>query len=197
MLPTYGGLYVTHGIPQCTASACYTPHAETGACSCPAGFVPHGPYNVLDDRGCPSGNPPYGWSSAYFCVQGTPTTDSDFGGVYQRTAAEGCVANNPWTGGCTCPAGMQAIELVTDGACWLNRRTGICWNPSATPVSFGGTYQLDDGSSCTVANPATGGCSCPAGTTSRVIRAVHGPSDIGCSKSGSQGANLHVCTATP
>jgi hypothetical protein len=50
----------------------------------------------------------------------------------------------------------------------------VCQKPTATPVSFGGTFQLDDPGAygCRAANPNTGACSCPAGFVAQPNRVI-------------------------
>jgi hypothetical protein len=81
------------------------------------------------------------------------------------------------------------------GACGgiIGSRIGVCMNTGATSSAFGGAYEVDDAGAagslgCRAANPFTGGCSCPAGTTAHGYRVeVDTPSFIG--------AVIFVCTA--
>jgi hypothetical protein len=154
--------------------------------------------NLVDNRGCPNNNPPYGWTAIDVCYAGAFTASSDFGGFYQHEGAT-CTVANPLAGGsCACPSGSQAIELIVDGACYLNNNVAFCYNPTATLASFGGAYQVSDNTSygnggCVVSNPATNACSCPSGTTAVSIEAEYGPSTSGCSSSGIASGHLYVC----
>jgi hypothetical protein len=97
-------------------------------------------------------------------------------------------------GACSCPTGSQAIELVADGGCYENTKVGFCWNGSAPRTSFCGAYSTGDTYGCLVANPATGGCSCPGDCTSIAIRSIYGPGTGGdCTNSGAFGAQLNIC----
>jgi hypothetical protein len=151
--------------------------------------------NFVDNRGCPSNNPPYGWTALDVCYKGTFTASSDFGGAYQHQGTT-CTVGNPLAGGsCACPSGSSAIDLVVDGACYINNNISFCYNASAARVSFGGAYQLSDNTSygCVVSNPATGACSCPSGTTAVSIEAEYGPSTSGCSNTNIASGHLNVC----
>ena len=100
----------------------------------------------------------------------TITTESsgvyDFGGMY----GEPNVAyTNPATGANTCPSGYTSKKILgTSGTDW---GAYFCYKDyTGNPIyDFGGMYDYTDGNVCSHANPATGGCSCPSGYTSRVI----------------------------
>jgi hypothetical protein len=155
--------------------------------------------DLLDERGCPSNNPPYGWQSLMVCAA-SYTPGADFGGAYQRYGTT-CYVGNPSAGGqCACPTGTQAIELVVDGQCYHDVNIGLCWDPTATRTAFGGAYQTSTGgflnnTTCVVKNPATNDCTCPAGTTAASISDVYGqgPPDSQCTKSGATSGNLYFC----
>jgi hypothetical protein len=187
---------VTNG-QKCTTAACYTTNDATGSCGCPSGFA-SAQVQMLDERGCPTGNAPYGWSGLNVCYAGTFTSASDFGGVYQ-TDGTTCVGN-PMTSAvdCSCPAGSQAIELTVDGACYAATTIGVCWNGSAPLTTFGGAYetapaQFGGGTTCVVKNPATSACSCPTGTSAVAFDTVNGRGFGSCSSSGAKPASLYFC----
>ncbi|MGH7438928.1 MAG: hypothetical protein ACRENE_24845 [Polyangiaceae bacterium] len=154
--------------------------------------------NVIDNRGCPSNNPPYGWTAIDVCYKGTFTASADFGGAYQHQGTT-CTVGNPLAGGaCACPSGSSAIDLVVDGSCYVNDNVTFCYNPAAPRASFGGAYQMSDNTSygtsgCVVTNPATSACSCPSGTTAVGIEAEYGPSTSGCSNANIASGHLYVC----
>lgn len=203
--PTFGGAYAQERTDACPAGyTCYTGNPYTGGCSCPAGFTAIGPFHGLDDRGwsqgtCPVGASPFGWTSTWVCRQGTYSSASDFAGAYKRSGA-GCLVANPYTGGCSCPspaANVKTIEMRVDTGCWTDEFIGLCWNNAAPRINFGGAYQRSDYSGygsggCLVGNPATGACSCPAGTSAIAIRTIWGP-DTGCSAAGAYGAHIYIC----
>ena len=103
---------------------------------------------------------------------------------YQKndSACLSCGASNPYTTSCTCPAGFteQALRGLSDCA---GAGTHAGTNPqlcqlgtfSAT-ADYGGAWQQDDavlcGGGCRSPNPATGTCSCPAGTDPVAARAL-------------------------
>jgi hypothetical protein len=154
--------------------------------------------DFVDNRGCPSNNPPYGWTAMTVCYAGTFTASSDFGGFYQHQGATCTVANPMASDTCACPAGSQAIELVVDGSCYVNNNVDFCWSPTAALVSFGGAYQVSDNmvygtSGCVVKNPATQACTCPTGTTAVALENEYGPSTSGCSNAGISSGHLYVC----
>ena len=120
----------------------------------------------------------------------------------QRDPNGACIGGNAMASGqCACPTGSQAIDLQADSGCWLNTVIGFCWNGTAPLTKFGGAYQESDSTGygangCVVANPATAGCSCPAGTSAISMRVVWGPSNSGCKNDGSSGGRLVVCAAS-
>jgi hypothetical protein len=155
---------------------------------------------VLDNRSCPSNNPPYGWTAIDVCYAGTFTANSDFGGFYQHEGAT-CRVGNPLAGGsCACPSGSQAIELNAEGACYASHNVTFCYNGAATRVSFGGAYQVSDNTSfgtsgCVVTNPATSACSCPSGTSAVSIETEYGTtnSGTGCTAGNTTSGHMFVC----
>jgi hypothetical protein len=155
---------------------------------------------LLDDRSCPSNNPPYGWQSLYVCYAGSWSPNSDFGGYYHHDGTT-CNVGNPYAAGaCSCPSGAQAIEFIVDGSCWNDWRIGLCWNPSAPATTFAGAYETSDSTTygnngCVVANPATGACTCPAGSTGIAVRSVYGPGSSNCHNTGAIGGHVYLCRA--
>ncbi len=192
---TFGGAFATNGA-SCPVASCRTANPFTGDCSCPAGFAPSGPMEMLDDRACPSNNPPFGWQSVFFCQSGAPAATPDFGGSYHREGAACRVGNPLAAGACACPGGTTSIEMPVDHACWNDTHIGLCWGAAAPLATFGGAYELADVTyGCVAPNPATGACSCPAGTAPIVIRSIYGPGNAGCRATGAFGANLYLCHA--
>jgi hypothetical protein len=133
-----------------------------------------------------------------FCASGS-YAGGDFGGAYQIddpvSCSAGCRTPNPFTGSCSCPGGTSSVELRTlVGACGgiIGSHIGVCVNASATRTAFGGVYEVDDAGAagsvgCRTANPFTGDCSCPSGTSAHGYRVeVDTPSFIG--------AVVFVCT---
>ncbi|MBI5494678.1 MAG: hypothetical protein HY904_06580 [Deltaproteobacteria bacterium] len=95
---------------------------------------------------------------------------ASFAGVY-RTNCRGCMTNNPYTGGCWCPAGFSPVsygDLLDDSNCAGNGYGWAtlygCVAPALVPADFGGVYH-HQGLLCLAVNPYTGACSCAAGTT--------------------------------
>lgn len=149
----FGGVYSRNGEPQCTVEACHHANPYTSECSCPPGFTPSEAIKILDDRSCPSGNPPYGWQGTHVCHAGAGAAESDFAGFYQRQGAT-CLVGNPLAGGtCDCPAGSEQVEL---GCQIANPATGACSCPDGTiSVAIRVVYGPSD-SGCSASGAAGG-----------------------------------------
>lgn len=180
-------------------AGCANPNPYSGACGCPASTSPL-PLHVQSD--CP-GVPMRSATTLELCVTSGVAASSDFGGAYELDDFDGwcgatarCRVANPMAGDtCACPAGFDdvialrsIIRLPCDGA-EAGNTIFLCGNKDAPLASFGGAYQYDDFEpNCRVANPWTGACSCPAGTTDRVYRVMV---DGGA---GLYGSTIHLCT---
>jgi hypothetical protein len=153
--------------PCCAACENGNPFASGAGCGCPAGFGQSAGYRVIDD--C-NGN--HG-SLVYFCETGATSSESPWAGAYELddpvSGGAGCRAANPYTGGCSCPAGSggTSYRVIADTAGGLIGSTLVMCTTGYAPQTFGGAYEEDDpvagGVGCRAANPYTGGCSCPAG----------------------------------
>ncbi len=182
-----------------TCAGCSTANAYSGSCSCPA-YAPDLALHVQSD--CPA-IPMREKTELKLCLAGAVAPDSDFGGAYQVDDVDGwcgataqCRVGNPLAGGaCACPAGFEqnvAVRSIVRLPC-DNSEAGtvivFCGNQNAPFTSYAGAYQFDDlGTQCRVANPWTGACSCPSGTTDRVFRAMVDGS------AGLYGSTIHLCT---
>jgi len=186
----FGGAYQTNDAP---CGACNNANSFTGGCSCPSGTSALVSARTIDD--CAGGQ---NGATVTFCGTGS-YTGGDFGGVYQIDDAVacglGCRVANPYTGGCSCPSGTTEISMRTlvSNSCGgiMGSRFVLCSHGSAMRTSFGGAYEVDDsvagGVGCRTANPITGGCSCPSGTSPHGVRVeVDTPAFIG--------AMVFVCT---
>jgi hypothetical protein len=103
------------------------------------------------------------------CRGGTCWNLSATYGTQDLPTCGGACTPNPYTGGCSCPAGYFAtsIRRVIDcpsGVTYTGAGTGLCGTP--TPGTFGGAFQFDltCGRNCFLPNPYTRACSCPEGT---------------------------------
>jgi hypothetical protein len=178
-LPLYGA-YETY---PAECAGCGTANTKTGACSCPS---PSSELPLLVQSDCP-GVPMRSATTLRLCITPTLSPDSDFGGAYQVDDLDGwcgstgqCRVGNPLAGGaCACPAGFdEAIGLRSILRLPCNGAEGgstvvLCGNKDAPLRTFGGAFQVDDVEpACRVANPWTGGCSCPAGTSEQVYRVM-------------------------
>jgi hypothetical protein len=178
----------------CFTPACYAGNPLNGGqCYCPPGFTDQ-VMQVLDDTACSTPpNPPYGWA-VHACVGGTPNAAADFGGVFQQNRNRGCNTANAFTGVCACPAGFSGIELPHNGGCYERVFTTVCFNASAPRSTLAGAYVVSDGGACRSGNPATGTCSCPAGSSPQQMRAIYGPATTDCRRDNQFGANLVFCS---
>ncbi|MBK6519824.1 MAG: hypothetical protein IPM79_25565 [Polyangiaceae bacterium] len=182
---------------ECAGCANANPYSS--ACGCPASTSPL-PLHVQSD--CP-GVPMRFKTTLDLCVTSGVAESSDFGGAYEVDDFDGwcgataqCRVGNPMAGNtCACPAGFDdvialrsIIRLPCDNA-EAGNTIFLCGNMDAPFTSFAGAYQFDDfAPNCRVANPWTGDCSCPAGSTDRVYRVMV---DGGA---GLYGSTIHLCT---
>ena len=126
---------------------------------------------------------------------------TDWAGAYEQDDAVpcgfGCRAANPYTGGCSCPAGATTIALRTlvdcGGGGIIGSQIFVCTYTAAPIATFGGAYEMDDpvqgGFGCRVGNPRTGGCSCPGGTSAHPVRVI-----VDVANAGKIGSQIFFCT---
>ena len=178
---------------------CNVPNAITGMCSCPS---PSAAISLAVQSDCP-GNPLRASTRLNLCATSGVSDQSDFGGAFQVDDLDGwcgatakCRVGNPMLGGaCGCPAGfdeaigLRSIIRLPCDAGEVGTVIVVCGNKDVPTRTVGGAYQFDDiDPQCRIANPWTGGCSCPAGTTDRVYRVMV---DGGA---GLYGSTIHLCT---
>jgi len=126
--------------------ACNSKNPATSDCSCPDGFSSLG----LSDAG------------VAFCYADPKKTKGAlaFGGAYDPSG-EQCVAMNPLTNSCGCPAGYIPLDLSDAGV-------KVCYSEAGNQdrqatIEFGGAFDVL-GTRCVVGNPANDDkCSCPTG----------------------------------
>ena len=203
----FGGVYeynqATGG--ACGPSQCWNPDPLTSTCVCPAGLTTIAEANQVMSTECPQ-------TGLYACGAATLPPGTDYGGAYgvkdtiagcatdsgAPLPADGCNHPNPYTGACSCPAGTSPIVMRTIEHCHLTDslvggHVALCAGPVLPHPSFGGAYQIDDpvtgGAGCRVANPATGACSCPGGTSARSYRVWTDTASAGLI-----GSNVYVCS---
>ncbi|MBK9262142.1 MAG: hypothetical protein IPM54_20355 [Polyangiaceae bacterium] len=178
-------------------AGCSTPNPLTGSCSCPS---PSSELSLAVQSDCP-GVPMRSATKLRLCATTSLPSTSDFGGAYQVDDAPGwcganaqCRVGNPLAGGgCARPSGFDpiAVRSIIRLPC-DNGEVGtqiiFCGNKNVPLKTFGGVFQVDDlEPKCRVANPWTGGCSCPANTTEQVFRVmVDGPGGL-------YGSTLRMC----
>jgi len=185
----------------CPPVTCTAANDRTGACSCPTGAAGWGTDQLETEHPV---------TAIGICRAPTLAADADFGGTYMlKDYAAGCMAPNPagglmplpasgcdivnpYTGACSCPSGfvassMRVISYCFDGtARTLGGWVIFCWSPTAPAVSFGGTFEVRDDSSCAFGNPATGACTCPSGATAHGYRVYLDVPSL-------SGATIYVC----
>jgi hypothetical protein len=136
-----------------------------------------------------------------FCRASTTYPQSDWAGAFQQVfpgtpcvpEPDGCIAPNPYTNLCSCPAGATAIQLPVDvptcnHTSHAEGQITLCWNASAPRVSFDGAYLFDDiAPPCTAPNPATADCTCPSGNPKQALRMIRSVA------SAPRGTTLYVC----
>lgn len=195
-----GGCETFFGVYEMGGTTCTNASPFTSGCSCPGSTSSSTASQALFAE-------PPSPRNFYQCIPSTHTRGSDFGGVWATgdvgtpcaaIPSDGCMAKNPFTGACTCPGSTSAVQLRTIIRCpsdggMIGGHLGFCMDTSAKMVSFGGVYESDDpvsgGVGCRVTNPATGGCSCPAGTSANGYRVWVD------SSAGIIGSTIFVCSA--
>jgi hypothetical protein len=176
---------------------CATANAYTATCGCPS---PSTELTLAVQADCP-GVPMRSAASLRLCVTHGVSPDADFGGAYQVDDLDGwcgataqCRVGNPLaSGACACPAGFSPlslrsiIRLPCNGG-EVGTQIVVCGNPAAPFRSYAGAFQTDDFEpTCRIANPWTGGCSCPAGSVDRGFRVMVDGAP------GLYGSVLHLC----
>eukprot|EP01116_Phalansterium_solitarium_P020579 TRINITY_DN6118_c1_g1_i1.p1 TRINITY_DN6118_c1_g1~~TRINITY_DN6118_c1_g1_i1.p1 ORF type:complete len:783 (+),score=271.49 TRINITY_DN6118_c1_g1_i1:37-2385(+) len=88
---------------------------------------------------------------------------SSYGGLFVSGSKDGCLSPNPYTRDCACPADYKT-GCVTVHVPSVAADVDLCFCHGQDGPDFAGYYQPSS-SGCEAANPATGACSCPQGTT--------------------------------
>ncbi len=124
-----------------------------------------------------------------------------FGGAFETSdpPCPSCNNANPLGGGCGCPSGYTpqgSFRTINDcRGQGTQQGATIVTCASAGPSDWAGGYQRDDavpcGRGCRTANPYTGGCGCPGGTTPVEFRTL---TDTTCG--GIIGSAIGVCVRT-
>ncbi len=161
---SFAGVWETQN-PACQGggsnSACRHADPFTNDCTCPAGSTGSGALNVLLD--CSDGVHRAG--VIQFCDV-TGSAPGDWAGAYQVACTDStcgvttCQVPNPYTNGCTCPAGTSALTFNQVSAQDTPNQMTLCYTPGAPAITFAGAYQTN-GNNCVVANPVTSACTCP------------------------------------
>jgi hypothetical protein len=187
----FGGWFEANGA-GCAACNNGNPYAS-GGCSCPSGTTPGSAFALHNDCS--------GVRTATIQIcEASGAAAGVWGGAYQADDAVSCSVAcrvpNAKTGGCSCPSGYSAVSLrvLTRTTCStiIGSSLVACMHPSLALDNFGGVYEQDDpvpgGLGCRVANPRTGGCSCPSGFSASNYRTIVDTA------SGQIGAVISVCT---
>lgn len=156
---------------SCTAACPVPPHGSATCTSGVCGFTCNAPWIPLGDR----------------CAL--------FGGAYEidSSACTGtCMNANPFTKDCTCPAGFVTETTGASAECNESSRgtLAVCNAPATGTslpfgVDWGGAYSkraiaCDPATDCFTANPFTGACTCPAGTSPLAFDVEDAPPDSPC-----------------
>ncbi|MFO0605566.1 MAG: hypothetical protein U0324_20460 [Polyangiales bacterium] len=181
---SFGGLLSTADHPSCTAIN--APNPYTGTYTCAPGTSPAVVRRIID---CPAGA--FTGATTYLC--GTPGTVTAYAGAYQVVNCAGtsvCVPN-PYTGGCTCPAGSaptSPINLYADapGCGGLHAAQMVFCVRAPATAGFGGAWHRRDDGACLVPNPLAAGCACPAGFGAIGLRAITPPPTV-------YGSTIAIC----
>ena len=108
------------------------------------------------------------------CHASSTYAGSDYAGAYQAVPlglpcppTNGCVAPNPYTGSCACPAGSEPLAFAMDlpvcgGASFVDGVLVMCWKPDADKSTFDGAHLVNDlAPFCPFPHPQTATCECP------------------------------------
>lgn len=173
---------------------CIAPNPVTGACTCPGDLAPDAPreplYAAFQGR---AASPPTTCEGTYLslCTLGQP---ADLLGIYETEISANGKAACPFSAGdvsgCSCAAGTH-LRLPVEDPPATSAAIVLCLGSTLPDPSFGGAYELDSsdaGASCRVANPATAGCSCPAGMADFAFPVLVDDADAGTIDSA-----IHLC----
>lgn len=187
----FGGAFESN-TAGCAACNNGNPYASSG-CACPAGTTAGSAFALHND--CAGVRP----ATMQWC-ESSGAAAGVWGGAFQRDDATGCAiacrVSNTKTGGCSCPTGYNEVGLRvlvrTTCSTTIGSHIVACVHPSASLDNFGGVYETDDPVSgslgCRVANPRTGGCTCPSGFSANAYRTIV---DV---TGGMIGSAINVCT---
>lgn len=183
---SYGGEFQ---VDDCNRNNVYNP--KTGSLSCPSGFTAYKSGRSLGPESkC--------GSNQYICMKSTysAATSYGYGGMYQiDDCGRNNVGNPNYSGWLACPTGYSALKvarvMAPESGCgaWQYACITSGMN-SGTWQYFGGTFQIDDCATNSLANFSTRGLYCPAGYTASVYGRVKGP-ESRC------GVTQYSCTLTP
>ena len=134
-----------------------------------------------------------------------------FGGAYETdssTCGGACSSPNPFTKDCTCPPGFLAEKTGASSQCDETSRGSVvvCNAPAPTGplpsgVDWAGAYSkrataCAPATDCFTANPFTGTCTCPSGTTPIVFDVEDAPPGDPCALTTGGGTPLPPADAT-
>jgi hypothetical protein len=155
----------------CGSAQCVARNAYTAGCGCPQGF--ESTMLLAQAASCADQSKAMLALSACSASRSSGTA---WAGAFVRaqpagTCAGACLSPNAYTQACSCPQGTAGWQVslgaVTGGCAAGDTTLALCMLPSAAHASFAGAYALSATAlgGCILANPQSGGCSCPAGTS--------------------------------
>jgi subtilisin len=161
----FGGMYGS-GVIDRVAKNYNNP--ATGNVSCPSG------YTAIKAVG--TANIDHAFFACYRPHVTGRASLYDFGGMYGTSVNGALSVNyaNPVTGAMSCPAGYTTHQIL--GAPGVDGPVHYCYRAHSTVaplVGFGGVYGKG-ANSVLYNNPITGGQSCPAGYTGKVVHSLSG-----------------------
>jgi hypothetical protein len=116
--------------------ACRYGNPKTQNCSCPSGFTPQVNSAIVD--GLES-------SSIIFCYRGLAAKSAMFGGSFQMTDEQACLAGNPFVLGspCACPPGFSVNPIRVLSTPQQGSFINFCFPPvGPPPPAPGAVFQL-------------------------------------------------------
>ena len=183
---SYGGEFQ---VDDCNRNNVNNP--KTGTLACPSGFTAY-------KSGRSFGPESKCGSNQFVCLKSTysSSTSYGYGGMFQiDDCGRNNVGNPNYYGWMACPTGYSALKvarvMAPESGCgaWQYACVTSGMN-SGTWQYFGGTFQIDDCATNSLANFYTKGLYCPAGYTASVYGRVKGP-ESKC------GVTQYSCTLTP
>jgi hypothetical protein len=169
----YGGLYAQ--AEGCGPAVCAARNGYTAGCSCPSGFDAVAAWQ--QPYACADGSA--GETGLVVCTTEVASASSWMGiWVQERSpldCSDACLVPNSASLECSCPRGSDAlsvrVEDSTTSCPGAGKTLTLCLDADDPRSNFHGAYALGSPGSARacVANPMTGACSCPMGSSAQKV----------------------------